>query len=138
MPFIVDASVAVCWLMPDEHHAVAQAAYARIARDSADIPVLWWYELRNVLIVNERRRRFDPSKTALALRLLRALPIAIDAEEDEDALMDIARRHRLAVYDATYLELALRRGLPLATLDTALAAAARAEAVELVGDAESA
>jgi predicted nucleic acid-binding protein len=138
MPFIVDSSVAVCWLMPDERHAAAQAAYARIARDSAVIPVLWWYELRNVLIVNERRRRFGPGKTALALRLLRALPIAIDAEEDEDALMEIARRHRLTVYDATYLELALRRGLPLATLDTALATAARAEAVELVGDAESA
>jgi predicted nucleic acid-binding protein len=134
MPFVVDASVAACWLMPDERHPIAEAAYARIARDQAIAPALWWLELRNLLIVNERRGRLDSGKTARALRLLRALPVTIDTGEDEDALMELARQHRLTVYDAVYLELALRRGLPLATLDTPLARAARAEAVPLVGD----
>jgi predicted nucleic acid-binding protein len=130
----VDASVAACWLMPDERHPLADAAYARIASDPAITPVLWRFELRNLLLVNERRGRLDSAKTARALRLLRALPITIDSAEDEDTLMELARQHRLTVYDAAYLELALRRGFPLATLDTALASAARAEAVPLVGD----
>jgi|HubBroStandDraft_6_1064221.scaffolds.fasta_scaffold08892_2 predicted nucleic acid-binding protein len=134
MPFVVDASVAACWLMPDERHPLADAAYARIASDPAITPVLWRFELRNLLLVNERRGRLDSAKTARALRLLRALPITIDSAEDEDTLMELARQHRLTVYDAAYLELALRRGFPLATLDTALASAARAEAVPLVGD----
>ena len=134
MPFVVDASVAACWLMPDERHPLADAAYARIASDPAITPVLWRFELRNLLLVNERRGRLDSAKTARALRLLRALPITIDSAEDEDTLMELARQHRLTVHDAAYLELALRRGFPLATLDTALASAARAEAVPLVGD----
>jgi predicted nucleic acid-binding protein len=133
MPFVVDASVAACWLMPDERHPFANAAFARIASDPAIAPVLWRFELRNLLMVNERRGRLDAAKTARALRLLRALPITIDSAEDEDTLMELARQHRLTVYDAAYLELALRRGLPLATLDTALANAAGAEAVPLVG-----
>jgi predicted nucleic acid-binding protein len=127
MPFVIDASVAACWLMPDERHPVAEAAFNRIAQDQAIAPGLWWFELRNVLLVNERRGRLDKLKTAHALRLLRGLPVAIDLSVEEDALMDLARRHRLTAYDAAYLELALRKGLPLATLDAALATAAKAE-----------
>ncbi len=133
MPFVVDASVALCWLMPDEQHSVAEAAYRRIAHDPALAPGLWWYELRNVLIVNERRGRLDREKTAHVLRLIRALPVAIDTGAEEEALLQLARQYRLSVYDAVYLELALRKKCPLATLDGALASAARAEAVPLIG-----
>jgi predicted nucleic acid-binding protein len=136
MPFVVDASVAVCWLMPDEGHSVADAAYKRIAFDPAVAPSLWWYELRNIMIVNERRGRLDSAKTARALRLLRGLPVAVDTEVQEEALLQLARRHRLSVYDAAYLELALRTGHPLATLDAALSIAARSEAVPLIGDGQ--
>jgi predicted nucleic acid-binding protein len=132
MPFVVDASVVACWLLPDERHPIAAAAYKRIAVDSAVAPTRLWFELRNLLIVNERRGRLDPPKTAQALRLIRALPISIDTEVEEDALMRLARTHRLTAYDAAYLELAQRRGLPLATLDIALTSAARAEAVPLI------
>jgi hypothetical protein len=83
MPFVVDASVAACWFMPDERHPIADAAYRRIAHDSAVTPVLWWYELRNMLIVNERRGRLDGAKTARVLRLLRGLPVAVDADVEE-------------------------------------------------------
>ena len=134
MPFVVDASVAAYWLMPDERHPVAEAAYKRIAQDPAVTPGLWWYELRNVLMVNERSGRLDNEKTARVLRLLRRLPVGIDADVEEEVLMRLARRHRLTVYDAAYLELALRKGHPLATLGAALANAARAEGVQLIGD----
>jgi predicted nucleic acid-binding protein len=132
MPFVIDASVAVCWLMPDERHAIADAAQRRIAHDQAVAPMLWWYEIRNIMIVNERRGRLDSAKTAYALRLLGELPITIETDVDEDTLMQLARRHRLTVYDAAYLELAMRKGHPLATLDTALTTAAQAEVVPLI------
>jgi len=85
------------------------------------------------MIVNERRGRLDSAKTARALRLLRELPVTVETDVEEDDLIQLARRHRLTVYNAAYLELALRKGHPLATLDMALAAAARAETVQLVG-----
>lgn len=85
-----------------------------------------------MLIVNERRGRLDTVKTTHALRLLRGLPIAIDADVEEEALMRLARTHRLTAYDAAYLELAQRKGLALATLDAALSIAVRAEAVPLI------
>jgi predicted nucleic acid-binding protein len=134
MPFVVDASVAVCWFMPDERHPIADAGFQRIRVDPAVTSVLWWYELRNVLMVNERGGRLDNEKTARMLRLLRRLPVAMDTDVEEETLVQLARRHRLTVYDAAYLELALRKGYPLATLGTALANAARAEEVPLIGE----
>jgi predicted nucleic acid-binding protein len=134
MPFVVDASVAVCWFSPDERHPIADASFHLMGFDSVVTSVLWCYELRNVLMVNERHGRLDNAKTAGVLRLLRGLPIAIDADVEEEMLMQLARRHGLTVYDAAYLELALRKRYPLATLGTALANAARAEGVPLIGD----
>ena len=133
MPFVIDASVALCWLMPDERDAVALAAYARLSADTAIVPALFWFEVRNVLVINERRGRLDPAKTSHALRVLKPLPITSDSEINEDSLLRLAKSHRLTVYDAAYLEIAQRRGLALATLDVALAKAARAEAVPLLG-----
>ena len=118
--------------MPDERAEIADAAYARLTADAAVVPALFWLEVRNALVINEGRGRLDAAKTNQALRLLKALPITTDADMDEDALLRIARTHRLTVYDATYLEIALRRSLALATLDATLAKAARAEAVHLI------
>ncbi len=131
MPFVVDTSIAVCWLMPDEVHPVAQASFARLDGDEAIVPALWWFEVRNVLVVNERRGRLDAAKSDSALELLRALPITMEHVPDEVGVLALARRYRLTVYDASYLELAQRRGVPLATLDTALASAAKTEGVEV-------
>ena len=132
MPFVVDASVAASWLLPDEGHPVAAMAYDRLTNDTALVPSLWWFEMRNLFIVNERRGRLDSNKTDKALSLLRALPIQLDSHPDELSLMRLARRHRLTAYDAAYLELALRENLALATLDAALASAALAEGVTLI------
>ena len=132
MPFVVDASVTACWLMPDEVHPLAEAAYRALAADEAVVPWLWWFEVRNLLVVNERRGRLDPAKSNRALGILRRHPINLDRAPEEAALLALARRHRLTVYDAAYLELAQREDIPLATLDGALATAAQSERVTLM------
>lgn len=72
MPFVIDASIAACWLMPDEGHTQATAAYNRLVDDHALVPSLWWFEMRNLFIVNERRGRLDSDTTALDEALARA------------------------------------------------------------------
>ena len=129
MPFVVDASVAVAWALKDEDHPDAIAAIERLMTDQAFVPILWWYELRNVLVVNERRGRIAPAETELFLRDLASVKIIFDTATDQAPVLALAWRHRLTFYDAAYLELALRLPAPLATLDGALAAAARAENV---------
>lgn len=132
MPFIIDASIAAAWLLPDERHPVAEKAFAAIRGDTACAPSLWRFEMRNLLLTGERRGRIDPGQTEQALKLLGALPIEIDNLCEDENLLRLARQYRLSAYDAAYLELALRRREPLATLDAELAAAARAEGVALV------
>ena len=134
MPFVLDASVAATWLMPDEANTRADAAYALFPDDSAVAPGLWWYEIRNIFLMNERRGRLDSIQTNRALALLAALPIQLDHGASEPALLALAREHKLTAYDAAYLELAQRENIALATLDEALARAARAAGVALVGD----
>jgi predicted nucleic acid-binding protein len=133
MPFVLDASVPACWAFQDEQDVRADAAYVRIKTEEAVVPSLWWFEIRNILVVNERRKRITESDTGVFLRDLAGLRIRIDREPQEGAVLRLARTHRLSVYDASYLELALREAIPLATLDDELAAAAVAEGTGLVG-----
>ena len=94
------------------------------------VPMLWPLEVANVLLMAERRHRIVSAERSQALGWFAALPIEIDYEAAHPAWADLpalAVQHRLTAYDAAYLELARRRGLPLATLDQELAAAARAE-----------
>jgi predicted nucleic acid-binding protein len=135
VPFVVDASVAVAWALQDEDHPDATAAFQRLKTDQAFVPILWWYELRNVLVVNERRGRIAPAETALFLGDLASVEIIFDTATDQAPVIALARRHRLTFYDAAYLELAMRLRLPMATLDAALAAAARAEKVVRLSEA---
>jgi predicted nucleic acid-binding protein len=132
MPLVVDASVASCWpsmMRPTPWLPPRLSIFASTRRSSA----LWWFEVRNVLIVNERRKRIAQSGVSAFLRNLSRLSIVIDRSPDETPLLELARQHRLSVYDAAYLELAKRERLPLATLDGELAQAARAENVALIG-----
>ena len=132
MPFIVGASVAIAWAF-NERHATAAHARARIRAEQAIVPALWWYELRNVLVLGERRGRLTERDTARFLRDISRLAVTMDSSPDETHVLTLARRHRLTVYDAAYLELAAREALPLATLDAQLATAAQAEQVALIG-----
>jgi predicted nucleic acid-binding protein len=132
MSFIIDASVVIAWAFK-EQHATAELALARIQTEEAIVPALWWYELRNVLVLGERQKRLAERETARFLRDISRLTITIDSSPNEAQVLTLARRHRLTVYDAAYLELAGREALPLATLDEELATAARAEQVALIG-----
>jgi predicted nucleic acid-binding protein len=133
MPFVLDASVVACWAFVDENHPIADLALERIRTDEAYVPALWWFEVRNILIVNERRKRLKESDTATFLRKLAALRVTTDRSPDEADVLTLARRHRLSVYDASYLELARRDDVSLATLDKELAAAASSAGVDLLG-----
>jgi predicted nucleic acid-binding protein len=132
MRFVLDAQVAVAWAFADEEHPVATAALTLISSDEGCVPSLWWFEVRNVLIVSERRGRLRETDTALFLRSLARLPIVVDRAPEEATVLTLAH-HSLTVYDASYLELAERRGMRLATLDVALAQAAQRENISLIG-----
>ncbi|HEX3660237.1 MAG TPA: type II toxin-antitoxin system VapC family toxin [Acidobacteriaceae bacterium] len=135
MPFVVDASVAAVWGLSDEEHPNADSARQRLESDPAIVPAIWWFELRNTFLVNERRGRVTPQETAAFLRVLSRLPIRQDSGPEELRLLSLARKHRLTAYDAAYLELAQREGVPLASLDTDLIHAAQAEGVPVLGAA---
>ena len=132
MPFVLDTSIPACWAFQDEQDPRADAAYIRIRTEEAVVPSLWWFEIRNILVVNERRQWITESDTRVFLRDLAGLRIRIDREPEEGAVLRLARTHRLSVYDSSYLELALREAIPLATLDRELAAAARMEGTALI------
>ena len=127
MPFVVDTSVVGSWVLPDENHPEALTALERLKDDEAFAPSLLWFELRNLLLANERRQRITPTQTAAALNLVQELSLRLDGLADSDTTLQLARAHRLTIYDAAYLELAVRRHLPLVTFDAALAKAARSE-----------
>ena len=133
MTFVIDASVVLAWAL-EEVHATAAISLERIENDDAVVPALWWFEVRNGLIVNERRERITATDTARFLQRLARFAVHVDAGRVENNVLAHARRHCLTVYDAAHLELAQRRGIPLATLDRPLASAARAEQVALIGE----
>ena len=131
-PIVIDNSVFLAWCLGDEEEPTAAGAMQRVAEDGGVVPRIWWYELRNALLMNERRGRISPQQVSDTLVDSLALGIAIDEEHDESLVLDLARRHELTIYDAAYLEVAFRRSLPLATLDQRLRKAAEAIGVVVV------
>jgi len=138
MAFVLDASITACWAFDDEDHPDAGLAFDRMRAEEGVVHSLWWFEVRNILIGNERRRRITESGTASFLLNLSLLRLRIDRSPDENAILRLARSQMLSVYDAAYLELAQREGLPLATQDADLRRATAGEGVALVssGDGE--
>jgi predicted nucleic acid-binding protein len=132
MRIVIDASVAAAWFFPDEGSAMARRAGEHVANDGGIVPRLFWFEIRNALLIGERRKRFDQVVSSRFLARLDALPIDVDHRPSSDQVLALARRHSLTGYDAAYLELALRSAAPLATLDRELASAAAAQGVSLV------
>jgi predicted nucleic acid-binding protein len=132
VPFVLDVSITSAWALSDEDYPDAELAQESLRSDSAIAPSLWWFEVRNTLIQNERRSRISTAETAAFLAALVRLPITIEFGTEEEALLRLARAHRLTVYDAAYLELANRKGFPLATLDSDLIRVARAGAIPLL------
>jgi predicted nucleic acid-binding protein len=137
---VLDASVALAWMLPGEVDA-AQAGrlIGAVAEAGAIVPGHWRLEVANTLLMAEQRGRVAPEGVAALLSRLAALPITTDPETAArawDTCPDLVRRHRLSLYDAAYLELARRQGLPLASFDGALLRAAEAEGVAVAGRGE--
>lgn len=139
MSFVLDASVALLWLVPETNSAgvdYARATLAALRESQALVPSLWALEIANVVAKLESKGIVTEAESQRFIALLGRLNIATDPATPAHALGDtlnLARRNKLSAYDAAYLELALRTGLPLATLDADLAKAAVTAGVLLLG-----
>jgi predicted nucleic acid-binding protein len=132
--FVLDNSVVMAWAL-GEDHAGADAVMDLLVDAEAVVPSVWPLEFANVLLVAERRRRISEAQAAQIQALVLALPISIVPEAPARVLstvLALAREHGLSVYDGTYLDLAMREGVPLATLDRRLAEAAQRCGVPLL------
>jgi predicted nucleic acid-binding protein len=132
MRFVLDASVTITWAMRDEDHPLADLAFRELQSGSAIVPGIWWYEVRNILVLCERRDRIAAADSNRFVTSLEFLHIEVDFPGSAALVTDLSRKHKLSVYDAAYLALAMREHLPLATLDKDLANAASAEDVPLL------
>jgi len=136
MSLVLDSSVALAWVYADETTDAVLRLFDTIRVNGAWVPGLWRWEIANVLQLNVRRGCHAGDFRDGALSSLAMLPVKVDAEADRQAwsaALHLAERHGLTVYDASYLEIASRRKIPLATLDQELGAAARAEKIQLLG-----
>lgn len=122
--FVVDASVSAAWFLPDEATAYTRAALHATVTRAVWVPALWLFEMANLLLSAQRRRRITAAKRAELAAAASALRLQVCREPVSLQTLDaLAAEHALSAYDACYLELALRRRLPLATLDQELLAA---------------
>ena len=129
---VLDASISLTWLLDDETAPEPDAARQRLATYSAFVPRIWHLEMRNALLVAERRGRLSRRMSEERLDALSELPIRTDQAPNFRAAMDLARKHDITFYDALYLESALRITAVLATLDKALARAATNEGLDVL------
>ena len=125
-PFVLDCSVSAAWCLRDETSARAERLLEALGETEAMVPAQWVSEMANVLVVAERRGRIDRRDVTGSVRLLGLLPVRVVAAEPDSLgrLIETARDSGLSAYDASYLELARRLGLPLATFDEQLGRAA--------------
>jgi predicted nucleic acid-binding protein len=136
LSLVLDSSVTVAWVYSAETTGAVSGVLTRVTEAGAWVPALWRLEVANVLEMGVRKGRTDTAFRDAALADLALLPITVDPDTDRHAwgaTAKLAARHHLTLYDAAYLELARRRGLPLATLDRELRSAAAAEDVVLLG-----
>ncbi len=132
--FVLDASVTAAWCFADEATPASEALRDSLAERQAVVPTLWHAESANLLLVAERRKRITPDRCAELLELLDNLSIETidETARIRGPVLRLARAHRLTTYDAIYLDLAMDRGLPLATRDGDLRRASRAVGVALI------
>ena len=125
--FVVDNSVVMSWCFKDETNSYADAVLDRLTKVSAIVPLIWPLEVVNVLLSAERQKRLSKSASMRFLTLLSQLPIFVEYERPDKMmkeLLTLARTSNLSSYDASYLDLAMRKGVPIATLDKYLIEAA--------------
>lgn len=120
----------MAWFFEDERGEYAEAVHDSLVSRTAVVPHVWFLEVMNALLMGERRKRTTHAKVNNFIELSRYLSLVTDTQMSPQDILAIAREHNLSSYDAAYLELAIRRGLPLATLDRSLQAAAKTMGVE--------
>jgi len=136
MSMVLDSSATLAWVYIDEITEPIRQVFNLVTENGAWVPGLWKLDVANILEMGVRRGRHDAAFRNSTLTDLALLRIRVDTETDRQAwgaTLQLSDRHRLTLYDAAYLELALRRGLPLASLDAELRRAAQAEGVAVVG-----
>lgn len=125
--FVVDNSIVMAWCFEDEASEYTDAVQDQLVENTAFVPASWPLEVTNVLLVAERKKRIGKADSGHFIALLSRLPIKVDPTESERVFHDIislAREYQLSSYDASYLELAIRKGLQIASLDKAIVRAA--------------
>ena len=136
MSLVLDASATLAWVYSDEIAEPIRHVFNLVGENGAWVPGLWKLEVAHILEMGARRGRHDAAFRNSTLADLALLPIRVDIETDRQAwgaTLQLSERHRLTLYHAAYLELALRRRLPLASLDADLRRAAQAEGVVVLG-----
>jgi predicted nucleic acid-binding protein len=134
--FVVDASVAMSWCFLHEAMPATRKLLTDISEKSVLVPGWWYVEIANVLVLAERKGRINADQVAEFIALIEALDVEIDNDSPQRAfsqLLPLCRTHRLTSYDAIYLDLALRRKLPLASLDEPLRKATKKLGIKLLG-----
>ncbi|MFP4028323.1 MAG: type II toxin-antitoxin system VapC family toxin [Candidatus Brocadiia bacterium] len=130
--FVVDNSVVMTWAFEDESADYADAVLESLEISEAVVPAIWRLEVANVLVCAERIGRLQSTDTLKFLELIGQLPIVLcETRTSIRNVIDIARETGLSAYDASYLDLAIARNLPLATLDAKLRKAAASAGVDL-------
>ena len=134
MAFIVDASIALAWFFKEERTKRTTSLLRRVAEEDAIVPCLWHYEVSSGLLMGIRRGRVPAEAAHDRLARLAQLRLEVDAHlvDRFSTIVQLATETQLSVYDATYLELAMRRNAPLATNDQSLARAATSKKVKLL------
>ncbi len=132
---VLDCSVTMAWCFEDQADDHSRAALDALAKAEVLVPGIWALEVANALVVAERRKKLTQAESLRFVALLEGLSIATDSRAAVQALsstLPLARAYNLSAYDAAYLELALREGVPLATRDAGLVRAARSSGVALI------
>jgi len=133
--FVIDNSVVMSWCFKDETSQYTDAILDILEVSTAFVPSIWPLEVGNVLLVAGRKKRLSEADSTRFIALLAALPIIIEQESPERMIKEIfavAREHNLSSYDASYLDLAMKKGLSLATIDNNLIDAAKRSHVPIV------
>jgi len=131
---VVDASVALAWCFPDEASEYADLVLNALAGQPILVPAVWALEVTNALLVAERRKRIKPPDVRRFVELLKNLMLVGHAHSVTETVANVqplAKQYELSAYDAAYLDLAIRQGAPLATLDNKLKTASRSAGIKL-------
>ena len=131
---VIDASVALAWCFPDEASDYADRVLVALENQTAIVPSIWSVEVTNALLVGERRKRIQQPEVRRFVELLKGLNILEDGQPFADTVSNIlplAREYDLSAYDAAYLDVAVRHGASIATLDVALQKAGRAAGIKI-------